>query len=92
MIAGDTPGNNGVIGYTLDKVGNRLSHPSQLGTVNAQQGLTYNARDWLRTATYDANGNRVSSTQLSPVSYQLGGENIYLNDPNAQNRSYRRDG
>jgi RHS repeat-associated protein len=76
-IAGDTHGNNGAIGYTLDKVGNRLSRTSQLGAVNAQQGLAYNARDWLSTDTYDANGNTLTSTQLSTLSSQQGGIDTY---------------
>jgi RHS repeat-associated protein len=50
------PGQNGTVGYTLDKVGNRLSRLSSLPSVNTQDS-TYNVRDWLNTDTYDANGN-----------------------------------
>ena len=60
-VAGDTHGNSGAIGYTLDKVGNRLSRTSQLSTLNSQPSLTYNSRDWLSGDTYDTNGNTLTS-------------------------------
>jgi len=58
-IVGDTHGNSGSIGYTLDKVGNRLSRNSQLATITSQPTQSYDARDRLTTDTYDNNGNTV---------------------------------
>jgi RHS repeat-associated protein len=47
---------NGVVGYTLDAVGNRLARSSSVSAIPATSN-TYNVRDWLNTDTYDANGN-----------------------------------
>ncbi len=78
-IAGDTHGNNGEIGYDLDKVGNRKARSSQLSAVSAQPNLTYNARDWLNSDTYDANGNTVIGGLSSLVSglSSLSGTDVY---------------
>ncbi len=67
-IAGDTHGNNGEIGYELDKVGNRKARSSHLSAISGQLNLTYNARDWLNGDTYDANGNTVVGSLSSLVS------------------------
>ncbi|MDX2109759.1 MAG: hypothetical protein SFY80_05900 [Verrucomicrobiota bacterium] len=45
-IAGDLQNQNGALGYSLDKVGNRLTRLASLGTIT-NQDLNYNARDWL---------------------------------------------
>ncbi len=56
---GDGNGNNGAIGYTLDKVGNRSARLSSVAGIPNQTN-TFNARDWLDGDTYTANG----STQI----------------------------
>ncbi|MBI2513923.1 MAG: hypothetical protein HYV96_18285, partial [Opitutae bacterium] len=61
-VASDSHGNNGAVTYGLDKVGNRESRTSQISNLSSQVGLSYNARDWLNTDTYDANGNTLTST------------------------------
>lgn len=43
-VAGDPNGNNGDLGYPLDKVGNRLSRRSQLSAISNQPNPTYNGR------------------------------------------------
>jgi hypothetical protein len=63
-IAGDLSGQNGTIGYVLDKVGNRLSRSSPVAPIPSTAN-TFNARDWLDTDTYDANGNTVITSYPS---------------------------
>ncbi len=64
IVAGvGDPGPPGTIGYNLDKVGNRSSRSSSVSSVPSLVNQSYNARDWLDTATYDANGNTVSGLQ-----------------------------
>jgi hypothetical protein len=58
------PGQNGTIGYTLDKVGNRSNRTSSVASVPSVLNQTYNARDWLGSDTYTANG----STAVGQVS------------------------
>ncbi len=64
-VAGDPNGNNGDIGYQLDKVGNRSSRTSSVLPVSTVGNQTYNARDWLAGDTYNANGStQVGQTVL----------------------------
>jgi RHS repeat-associated protein len=63
-IANDANANNGDIGYSLDKVGNRSSRLSSLASVQNQTN-GFNARDWLNGDSYDSNGNtKVGRTVL----------------------------
>jgi RHS repeat-associated protein len=64
VIAADTNGVNGSVGYGYDAVGNRLQ---KVSTLPGFPGATssYNANDQLATDTYDANGNTTASTGLS---------------------------
>ena len=56
-VAGVTdPAQNGTLGYTLDKVGNRSSRLSSFLAVQNQTNA-FNARDWLASDTYTANGS-----------------------------------
>lgn len=59
-IASDPSGINGIIGYTYDAVGNRLSRTSMVAPVPAASS-TYDANDRLTTETYDDNGNTIGS-------------------------------
>lgn len=62
---GDGNGNNGAIGYTLDKVGNRSARLSSVTGIPNQTN-TFNARDWLDGDTYTANGStQVGRTALA---------------------------
>jgi RHS repeat-associated protein len=100
-IAGDAHNNNGSIGYTLDKVGNRLSRSSQMSAISDQSNLSYDVRDRLTTDTYDANGNTLVG-QLSALSAQLAGTDVYdfenrlilrtKSDGTSVNISYDSDG
>lgn len=56
--------NNGQLNYSLDPVGNRLSLVSTLAAL-ASQSNTYNPDDQISGDTFDANGNTLSSSQLS---------------------------
>ena len=56
-VAADANGNDGSIGYTLDKVGNRLARNSQLSALNSQLNQSFNSRDWLNGDAYTANGS-----------------------------------
>ena len=61
------PGQNGTLGYTLDKVGNRSSRLSSLLAVQNQTNA-FNARDWLSSDTYTPNGSTIQGgTGVSPV-------------------------
>jgi RHS repeat-associated protein len=73
-IANDANANNGDIGYSLDKVGNRLNRSSQLSAVGSQLNQTFNARDWLNGDSYDSNGNTITG-QLADLS--LRGTDVY---------------
>jgi len=77
VIAGDAAGNNGVVGYSLDKTGNRLARSSGLVGLTAQTGLSYNARDWLSGDTYTANGSTLSSTHVAALNAQVAGTDTY---------------
>lgn len=68
-ITGDPAGQNGLISYGLDAVGNRTNRLSLVGIVS-DQNFTYNPRNLLSSDTYDANGNTVSS-QISNDGYQI---------------------
>jgi RHS repeat-associated protein len=76
-IASDPRGNNGEIGYQLDKVGNRIARNSQLAIPGAQLNQSYNARDWLNGDSYTPNGSTVSSPRLAAVHPQLAGTDTY---------------
>ena len=69
-ITGAPSGQNGTVGYNLDKVGNRLDRTSSLSAVPSAANQTYNARDQLSTDTYDTNGNTKNSGLLA-VHYPL---------------------
>ncbi|MDD2764574.1 MAG: RHS repeat-associated core domain-containing protein [Opitutaceae bacterium] len=61
------PGQNGMISYTLDKVGNRLARSSAVAPVPSVLSQTYDARDRLtgldgRSVGYDLNGNTTSGS------------------------------
>jgi RHS repeat-associated protein len=73
---GDTSGQNGTIGYTLDKVGNRLSRLSPLPSVQNQTN-SFNSRDWLGGDTYTPNGSTLTSSQHSALNPQLAGTDTY---------------
>jgi YD repeat-containing protein len=68
---------NGTVGYTLDKVGNRQARNSGVSALGSQLNQTYNARDWLSGDTYDANGSTVTSSQFSALNPQLSGTDAY---------------
>jgi RHS repeat-associated protein len=55
-ITGDPDGQNGVAGYTLDAVGNRLNRLSTVGLLG-DQSFSFDTRNLLQGDTYDANGN-----------------------------------
>ena len=63
-VSGDTHGNDGAIGYTLDKVGNRAARTSSVASVSSVVNQSFNSRDWLNGDTYTANG----STTVGQVS------------------------
>ena len=77
LIAGDTSGHNGAVGYDLDKVGNRLARSSGLAGLAAQTGLSYNARDWLSGDSYTANGSTRSSPHVAALNPQIAGTDMY---------------
>jgi len=57
----DTPASkNGVVSYSLDPVGNRLSDTSSLSGVSTSSS-TFNADDELSNETYDASGDTVAT-------------------------------
>ena len=55
-IANDSAGNNGVVSYGLDPVGNRLNDTSSLNGISPGT-WGYNSDDEVSTESYDANGN-----------------------------------
>jgi RHS repeat-associated protein len=55
-ITNDPNSKNGMVSYTFDDVGNRLSRTSSLAGI-PNQTFTYDKNDRLTTDTYDANGN-----------------------------------
>jgi RHS repeat-associated protein len=55
-VAEDTSGENGVVGYGLDPVGNRLSESSSLSGISSGS-WGYNSDDEVSSESYDANGN-----------------------------------
>jgi RHS repeat-associated protein len=59
-VTGDTSGENGAVGYTLDPVGNRSQDTSSLNGVSPGN-WTYNSDDEVNSETYDANGNVLST-------------------------------
>jgi RHS repeat-associated protein len=66
QISGDPAGQNGLVSYGLDAVGNRANRLSTVGLL-AAQNYTYNARNHLQGDTYDANGNTVlNATSAAP--------------------------
>ena len=77
LIAGDAAGQNGTVGYDLDKVGNRLARSSGLARLTDQTGLSYNARDWLSGDLYTANGSTRSSPQVAALNPQIAGIDRY---------------
>jgi RHS repeat-associated protein len=97
-ITGDPAGHNGVVDYTLDKVGNREARNSAVAALGSQSGRTYNARDWLTGDTYDANGN----TTTGMLSMGMANVDVYdfenrlivrlMQDGASINLSYDADG
>jgi RHS repeat-associated protein len=59
-IADAPASNNGVVSYSLDPVGNRLSDTSSLSGVSSSSA-TFNADDELSSETYDSNGNTLTT-------------------------------
>ncbi|MBL8234184.1 MAG: RHS repeat-associated core domain-containing protein [Bryobacterales bacterium] len=60
-VTGDPmPALNGVIGYGLDAVGNRLSRTSTIAAIPATAN-TYDVNDRISGDTFDANGNTLTS-------------------------------
>jgi len=93
-VAGDTHGNSGTVGYTLDKVGNREARASSIATVAAATN-SFNNRDWLSGDTYDANGNTTLSIGFSvPDVYDFEDRLIIRRKPDGStvNLSYDADG
>jgi RHS repeat-associated protein len=64
VIAGDTGGQNGSLGYSYDAVGNRLQTTSTVPAIPAGL-LSYDDNDRLTSAPYDANGNALISGGLN---------------------------
>ena len=62
-VSGDAGGvgHNGVIDYSLDPTGNRLSRTSALTALPSSTTYGYDANDQLTTDAYDANGNTTAS-------------------------------
>ena len=75
-VANDPNGQNGTIGYTLDKVGNRQSRSSSVASIPSTAN-TFNARDWLNTDTYDANGNTTIGHLPSAIGDHTAGTDVY---------------
>ena len=68
VAGGGDPGSLGSIGYTLDKVGNRLNRVTSGADLQLKlpsSTSSYNARDWLASDTYDGNGNTQNSGLLA---------------------------
>jgi RHS repeat-associated protein len=59
-IADAPASKNGVVSYSLDPVGNRLSDTSSLSGVSSSSS-TFNADDELSSETYDNNGNTLTT-------------------------------
>jgi len=59
-IANAPASKNGVVSYSLDPVGNRLSDTSSLSGVSSSSS-TFNADDELSSETYDSNGNTLTT-------------------------------
>ena len=78
-VTGDPAGQNGTVGYTLDKVGNRLARTIS-GALSPQlqpQTSTYNARDWPAADTFDANGNTTVGHRPSAIGDYSVGTDVY---------------
>ncbi len=83
------PAQNGVIDYSYDPVGNRLSRTSTLPAI-AQQTFAYDANDRLTTDSYDDNGNTIGS---SGKTYGYDSENhLTTQNGNAVGIAYDGDG
>ena len=63
-VTGDVASGNGVVNYTYDPVGNRLSRNSSLAAVLSTTSA-YDANDRLTNDSYDANGNTRSASGIS---------------------------
>ncbi len=63
-ISGDPAGENGTVGYTLDKVGNRSARSSSVPSVSSAVN-SFNSRDQLNSDTYDTNGNTTISSGVT---------------------------
>ena len=83
VVSGASP--TGALGYQYDAVGNRLNRTAALGL--PAQSLNYNTNDWLKTDTYDNNGNTLwttnSGTGYGPYNYDVlnrltNSGNVYL--------------
>jgi RHS repeat-associated protein len=64
-ITGDPTGPNGIIGYTYDAVGNRLTRTSTLASLPAEDHA-YDRNDRVSGDTFDGNGNTLVT---GPASY-----------------------
>ncbi len=59
-ISADPSNKNGVVSYSLDPVGNRLTESSSLSGVNSGT-FSYSVDDQLSTESYDSNGNTLAT-------------------------------
>ena len=85
-ITGDTAtAQNGIISYTHDKVGNRLSRISSVSAV-ADSAHNYSNNDWLDGDTVDSNGNTVTS----PIAHLADHTGTYTDTYDFRNKLIRR--
>ncbi|MBI2498331.1 MAG: hypothetical protein HYV75_10620, partial [Opitutae bacterium] len=88
------PGQNGTVGYTLDKVGNRLNRTSSITALPATS-QSFNSRDQLTSDSYDANGNTTLATGVTTQDiYDFEDRLIVRRNPDGSsiNLSYDADG
>ncbi len=98
-VTGGMAGTNGVISYTLDKVGNRLNRTvaGELQPKLPSSTSSFNDRDWLNSDSYDTNGNTLTSLLNSvsiPDVYDFEDRLIVRHKPDGStvNHSYDADG
>jgi len=84
-ITGDVNGENGAIGYTHDKVGNRLTRTSSVPFVTSVVH-NYTANDHLTGDTVDANGNTITS----PVTHLADHTGTYTDVYDFRNKLVKR--
>lgn len=76
-ISLDPNNKNGIVGYGLDPVGNRLTETSSLSGVNSGS-FTFNADDELASETYDLDGN-VTASNGKTFSYDTENHLVSMN-------------